>query len=175
MNGDDFYDYMPLDEYLALMEKRGPKTKTAVSVGRKRGRSKGNDWSGQLLMQLRGAGLPEPEPEYVFHPKRKWRLDYVWLAVGLAVEVDGGIHGRAITCHNCGQTVKRRLKDGRLITVREGGRHNTGKGFEDDREKWAEAAIHGWTVIGVTSGMIEDGRALDLITRAYNKLEQEES
>jgi Holliday junction resolvase RusA-like endonuclease len=32
----DFYDYMPLDEYLALMEKRGPKT--AVSAGHKRGR-----------------------------------------------------------------------------------------------------------------------------------------
>jgi hypothetical protein len=35
----DFYDYMPLDEYLAVMEKRGKGT--AVSVGRKRGRSKG--------------------------------------------------------------------------------------------------------------------------------------
>ena len=54
-----------------------------------------------------------------------------------------------------------------------GGRHNTGKGFEADREKWAEAAIYGWTIIGVTSGMIEDGRALDLITRAYEKMLQE--
>lgn len=39
MSNGDFYDYTPLDEYLALMDKKGPKT--AVSVGRKRGRGKG--------------------------------------------------------------------------------------------------------------------------------------
>lgn len=170
-NLDDLYDYMPSEEFRAVMS--GSKKKTAVAVGRKRGRSKGRDWAGELLIQLRGAGLPEPETEYLFHPKRKWRLDYVWVPVGLAVEVDGGIHGRAVVCHNCHQTVKRQLKNGRMVVVREGGRHNTGAGFEADREKWAEAAIYGWTVIGVTGGMIEDGRALDLIVRAYEKLEGE--
>lgn len=165
-----FKENMTLEEYLTEL---GQKPSTAVSVGRKRKKRKSEDWSGKLLMQLRGAGLPEPEAEYKFHPKRRWRLDFVWLDIGLAVEVDGGIHGRAVKCHNCKQTVKRRLKDGRFITVREGGRHNTGKGFESDREKWAEATIYGWTIIGVTSGMIEDGRALDLITRAYEKLSKE--
>lgn len=35
---DDFYDHMPLDEFLAVMEKQGKRT--AVSVGRKRKRGK---------------------------------------------------------------------------------------------------------------------------------------
>lgn len=165
-----FQEHMTLEEYLAELEK---KPTTAVSVGRKKSSSKGKDWSAILLNQLLVAGLPEPEKEYMFHPKRRWRLDWAWVPVGLAVEVDGGIHGRPVKCHRCKQEVKRRLKDGRMVTVREGGRHNTGKGFEADREKWAEAVIHGWHVIGVTSGMIEDGRAVDLITRAYEKLSQE--
>lgn len=113
----DFFDGMTSEEYLAKVL---ASPQTAVSVGRKRKKRKSEDWSGKLLMQLRGAGLPEPEAEYKFHPKRRWRLDFVWLDVGLAVEVDGGIHGRAVKCHNCKQTVKRRLKDGRYTIVREG-------------------------------------------------------
>jgi very-short-patch-repair endonuclease len=166
----DFFDGMTSEQYLQMILSRPT---TAVTVGRKSKRSKGKDWSGMLLTQLLAAGLPEPEKEYTFHPKRRWRLDYAWVEIGLAVEVDGGIHGRPVKCHRCKQEVKRRLKDGRMVTVREGGRHNTGNGFEADREKWAEAVIHGWHIVGVTSGMIEDGRALDLITRAYEKLSQE--
>lgn len=41
---DDFYDYMPLDEYLEVIGRQGKKT--AVAAGKKRGRSKGHDWAG---------------------------------------------------------------------------------------------------------------------------------
>ncbi len=34
--------------------------------------------------------LPEPRPEYRFHPTRLWRFDYAWPQERLAVEFDGG-------------------------------------------------------------------------------------
>lgn len=34
--------------------------------------------------------LPVPEKEYVFHPTRKWRFDYVWNELNVAVEIQGG-------------------------------------------------------------------------------------
>jgi hypothetical protein len=34
-------------------------------------------------------GLPIPENEYRFHATRKWRLDYAWPVIGLAVEIEG--------------------------------------------------------------------------------------
>lgn len=44
-----------------------------------------------LVGMCRAAGVPEPEPEYLFHPVRKWRLDYAWPLHSIAVEIDGGI------------------------------------------------------------------------------------
>lgn len=95
-----------------------------------------------LLTQLRAAGLPEPEAEYVFAPPRKWRFDYCWPdpAVRLAVEVEGG--------------------------TRSGGRHVRPQGYEDDCEKYNEAALLGWRVIRVTTGMVQSGEALALVERA---------
>jgi len=86
------------------------------------------------------AMVPEPVREYRFHPKRKWRFDFAWPARLVAVEVEGGTFS--------------------------GGRHSRGRGFEADAEKYAEAAILGWRVLRVTTAMVNDGRALDLIERA---------
>jgi len=47
------------------------------------------------------------------------------------------------------------------------GRHSRGKGYEKDCEKYAEALIAGWRVLRVTSGMVEDGRAIDLLKRLF--------
>lgn len=70
---------------------------------------------------------------------RRWRLDFAWLNLRLGVEVDGGIWTH--------------------------GRHTRGKGWEDDAEKLAEAAIQGWTVIRVSTGQVSDGRAMGWIRR----------
>jgi len=43
-----------------------------------------------LAMHIRVNGLPEPEREYRFHPRRKWRFDAAWPDAKLAVEVEGG-------------------------------------------------------------------------------------
>ena len=95
-----------------------------------------------FALQCKLAGIPEPIPEYTFHPIRKWRADFCFLDARLLMEVEGGV-----------------FKDG-------GGRHNRGKGFRDDLEKYAEAAILGYRLIRVLPEWIEDGRALTYVERA---------
>jgi very-short-patch-repair endonuclease len=95
-----------------------------------------------LAQQCELAGLPVPEAEVRFHPKRRWRFDFAWPDRKLALECDGGIWV--------------------------GGRHGTGQGIERDCEKFSEAAIAGWRVMRVTTGMVKSGQALSLIERALN-------
>src|SRR5512135_1329961 len=70
-----------------------------------------------LIGLCRGMGLPEPIPEYEYHPTRKWRLDYAWPLSKLALEIEGGIWTE--------------------------GRHTRGQGAMNDLEKYSEAAILG--------------------------------
>ena len=93
-----------------------------------------------MAAQIRWTGLPEPVRELRFHAERRWRLDFAWPALQLALEVEGG------TWSN--------------------GRHSRGKGFADDCEKYAELAISGWRLIRVTTHQVETGEALRWIERA---------
>lgn len=93
-----------------------------------------------LAQELKWLKLPQPEREYVFARPRKWRFDFAWPTVKLAVEVEGGIY----------------------VT----GRHSRGAGFEADCEKYNEAALHDWLVLRVTPDQIKDGRAIVWIERA---------
>lgn len=45
------------------------------------------DWFSDILGAYR---LPVPEREYVFFEGRKWRFDYAWPSMRVAVEIDGG-------------------------------------------------------------------------------------
>lgn len=92
-------------------------------------------------LQIRSAGLPAPVLEHRFAPPRKWRFDKCWPDRRIALELEGG------TWHQ--------------------GRHQRPVGFENDCVKYTEAAIRGWTVIRATKQMVEDGRALDLLRRAF--------
>ncbi len=125
-------------------------------------------WLSELLRQITERNLPTPRLEYIFHAERKWRFDMDWKPHGylVAVEVDGGLFARPVICHHCGQQVKRRLQNGRMVTVREGGRHNSGTGYEKDAEKLNEAALYGWRVLRVTPKAIASGQAIDWIERA---------
>lgn len=69
-------------------------------------------------------GVPEPTTEHRFHPKRKWRFDFAWPDVRLALEVEGGVWT--------------------------GGRHTRGSGFLGDVEKYNAAAVMGWRVLRCT-------------------------
>ena len=68
----------------------------------------------------------QPEQQYRFHPTRRWRFDYAFPSVKLAVEVDGG------------QWSPR------------GGRHNT----DGDREKLNAAAVLGWRILRYSGTML---------------------
>lgn len=93
-----------------------------------------------LALQLRAAGVPAPVTEYQFHPDRRWRLDFAWPDLMLAVEVEGGVYQR--------------------------GRHTRGGGFVADCEKYNEATLLGWRVLRVTGDHIKSGAALAWIERA---------
>jgi very-short-patch-repair endonuclease len=70
---------------------------------------------------FKSQGLPAPTLEFKFHPTRKWRFDYAWPALKIALEVEGGIWT--------------------------GGRHTRGAGFKKDMEKYNAAAVMGWRII----------------------------
>lgn len=99
-----------------------------------------SDGEKSLARQLAdGIGLDHFVREHRFHPKRRWRFDFAWLPEMLAVEVEGGVFSR--------------------------GRHTRGSGFVEDCEKYAEAAILGWTVIRVPTSWATSGKAFRLIVR----------
>jgi very-short-patch-repair endonuclease len=64
--------------------------------------------------------------EHRFHPKRKWRFDFAFPAIKLAVELDGR------------------------------GRHQTVKGVRDDYEKLRAAVMAGWRVLHYPATDIAD-------------------
>jgi very-short-patch-repair endonuclease len=87
-----------------------------------------------FALHIRGAKMQPAKREHVFAAPRKWRLDFAWPEEKIAVEVEGG------TWTN--------------------GRHSRGTGFAADCEKYARAAILGWTVLRVTSDHVRTGQAI---------------
>ncbi|WP_415720517.1 hypothetical protein [Photobacterium ganghwense] len=93
-----------------------------------------------LLTHIRAVKLDVPVAEYRFHEKRRWRFDFAYPDLLVAIEVEGG------TWTN--------------------GRHTRGKGFEGDCEKYNTAALRGWTVLRFTGDMIKRGEAIKMIEEA---------
>lgn len=80
----------------------------------------------RLAGQLRTLHATPPVEEYRFAPPRRWRFDFAWPALLLAVEIEGGVW--------------------------RGGRHTRGAGYyQADAEKYNAAAVAGWTVLRYTS------------------------
>lgn len=92
------------------------------------------------INRIERAGLPAPVREHRFAPPRKWAFDLCWMGPMVAVECEGGTWSK--------------------------GRHTTGKGFDADCRKYAEASLRGWLVIRCTRDMIEDGAMVELLRRA---------
>ena len=93
-----------------------------------------------LAQHLTALKFPPWEREYRFHPIRKFRLDFAWPALRVAVECQGGIWNQ--------------------------GAHGRGSGIERDCEKLALAAALGWRVIPVAGTHIEAGVAVEWIRLA---------
>uniref|UniRef100_A0A6M3LIE1 DUF559 domain-containing protein n=1 Tax=viral metagenome TaxID=1070528 RepID=A0A6M3LIE1_9ZZZZ len=88
---------------------------------------------------LKHFGIPSPEIEYKFHPSRKWRIDYAWPGVKLAVEIEGGAWVK--------------------------GRHNRASGFIKDMEKYNQLILLGWRLLRFQPGKIN----YRLIKDVYDK------
>jgi len=95
-----------------------------------------------LALHMRVSGIRFSR-EVRFHPERRWKFDFALVGCQVAVECEGG--------------------------TRSGGRHVRGTGFEKDCEKYAEAAVLGWTVLRFTWNQIKSGYAIDTIERILRK------
>jgi very-short-patch-repair endonuclease len=74
------------------------------------------------------------EAEFTFHAVRKWAFDYAIPGVKLAIEIEGGLWNF--------------------------GRHNRGRGFQDDLDKYNSAASLGWTVFRFSTEDILKGKEI---------------
>jgi len=103
-----------------------------------------SDLEQAFLFYVNALGLPKPDREWRFHPKRRWRFDFAWPDRLVAVECEGGTWSE--------------------------GRHVRGKGFESDCWKYNSAAVLGWKVLRVTGGMLDRAALdfLDLLIEALN-------
>lgn len=101
------------------------------------------DYAEAVLYKLQLCGLPQPEREFLFHRKRKWRFDFAWPDLLIAIEVEGGIWT--------------------------GGRHVRGEGYEADCEKYNSAQMEGWMVLRFTPGMLKKSSSSDMIERAIRR------
>jgi very-short-patch-repair endonuclease len=101
-----------------------------------------------LALHIRAEKLPEPEREFRFHPTRRWRFDFAYPDIKLAIECEG-------------LTYYGNNKDGSMKL----GRHQTAKGYQEDLEKYEQALLLGWTVYRCSGQMVKSGRAIDTIKK----------
>jgi hypothetical protein len=96
----------------------------------------------KLAEQMEAAGFPPAVREHQFARGigRRWKFDFSFPMIRLAVEVEGA-----------------------TWTL---GRHSRGDGYEDDCEKYNEAQLMGFVVLRFTTAMVKDGRAVAVIERA---------
>jgi hypothetical protein len=95
----------------------------------------------QVQLSSGRSWLPDPTPEHRFHPTRKWRFDFCWPTLMIALEAEGGTWT--------------------------GGAHTRGKHFESDCEKYNAAQVLGWQVYRFTTGMIHDGRLFNTLEQLF--------
>jgi len=100
--------------------------------------------------------------EYKFHPVRRWRLDRAVIDEKIGIEFHGSVYQlrKGKRCRACGGM--------------QPGRHVTGKGFENDREKMNTAQSMGWIVIEATPTFIRNGSLYNLIKDARDLRQQDE-
>lgn len=113
------------------------------------------NYAAQLSLIAQLLKVPEPIPEYKFHPTRRWKVDFAWIEEKIIVEVEGEIYGTGKPCFYCG--------------VRPTGGHSSVSGILRDIDKYREAAILGWVVLRVLPEELdlENGKAFNLIESAF--------
>ena len=94
----------------------------------------------ELAYFLKDARINPWQREYRFAPPRRWRFDFAWPELALALEVEGGIWIQ--------------------------GRHTRPTGFAKDLEKYNTATLLGWRLLRVTPEMVQDGSAVTFVKKA---------
>lgn len=87
----------------------------------------------RLESQLNDMAVRDYVREYKPIEGRRYRIDFAWPDIQVAVEVEGGSWS--------------------------GGRHTTGQGFSDDCQKYNLLTTQGWSVLRYPSNLIKDGSA----------------
>lgn len=106
-------------------------------MSRKSKRDEASQLLAEHIDEIRG----DWSEEYLFHPPRKWRFDFVILDAKVAIEIEGG------------------------IWVQGGGGHNRGKAFLDDMEKYNHASLSGWRLLRFTPDQVLRGEAISFIKK----------
>jgi hypothetical protein len=91
----------------------------------------------------------EPEREFVFHPVRKWRFDFAWKDVKVAVEIEG------VTKFGGSKAI---------------GRHQRPEGMAKDCEKYNAALDLGWVVYRFTQDLVT-ASAVEQVAAALKRRE----
>ena len=115
------------------------------------------------------AKLPAHEVEYRFALSRRWRFDYAWPAFRIAMEIEGGTHGRLVVVdhgHERRNGNDVAIKPGTQLRL--GGRHQSGTGFENDVTKYNAAALLGWLVLRATTRQVRSGYAIEILRQAFS-------
>lgn len=81
--------------------------------------------------------------ELKFHPTRKWRFDFCFPSIMVALEVEGGMFVKS--------------------------RHRTGIGYINDCEKYNNAVMLGWKVLRVATTS-QAAEAIDFIKKKLEEL-----
>ena len=125
-----------LDKYWEMQRnKRSERRKRAVKGVKKR--SEGEEG---LALQLKALKI-EFTREYKFHPSRKWSADFHLTDTKILIEVEGG------------------------IWMEGGGRHNRGKGYINDMEKYNAASMLGYQILRFSTQQVSAGVAIEQIER----------
>ncbi len=129
---------MSIAEYRELFPVKTKKRRSA-----KQGTRQPSEGETILATHLRACKISF-EQEYKFHPKRKWRADFLITGKKILVEVEGGIWS--------------------------GGRHTRGKGYIGDMEKYNSAAMMGFTVLRFSTEQVKSGLAVQQIEQLVNEI-----
>lgn len=103
----------------------------------------------EIALQIRAAKLPVPIREFYFAPGRRFRFDFAWPALMLALEVDG-------------------------LTGSKVSGHTSIAGYSRDREKDRIADNLGWRVIRADRRFIKSGNALQYIEQQIERRTNEQ-
>jgi len=91
-----------------------------------------------FYFQVQKSNLPTPNREYAFSPDgRRWRFDFAWPELKVAVEIEGGTWTQ--------------------------GRHTRGQGFEDDCVKHNTALMEGWKVLRFPARWVKNWKGVELV------------